>query len=228
MRGSGNLKPNGKTGRHRASTASAGSAPEPARGGTVVRVLDAAEYVFAEYGFAGASVRDIAARAGLNAASLYNHFPGKQELYEAVLDRGLMPILELLGELPAGGGDGSPDLDTIDTVVDYIAARPALARILHYEALAGGDSISRLAGRWLAPIYASGVDALKRGPAAGVWTADELPLLIEALHNVIIGYFSMAPLLEGIVGEDPLSPAALARTKRFLKKFVASLIGSAR
>ena len=200
----------------------------PPRSGTVVRVLDAAEYVFAEYGFAGASVRDIAARAGLNAASLYNHFPGKQELYEAVLDRGLLPILELLGELPVSGGDGAPELDVIDTVVDHIAARPALARILHYEALAGGDSIARLAGRWLAPIYSSGVEALARGPAARVWEPDELPLLIEALHNVIIGYFSMAPLLEGIVGEDPLSPAALVRTKRFLKKFVASLIGSNR
>lgn len=191
----------------------------------MVRVLDAAQYVFAEYGFAGASVRDIAARAGLNAASLYNHFPGKQELYEAVLDRGLLPILDLLGELPSADALGAPELDMIDTVVDYIAERPALARILHYEALAGGDSIARLAGRWLAPIYASGVDALARGPAARVWQADELPLLIEALHNVIIGYFSMAPVLEGIVGEDPLSPEALARAKRFLKKFVASLIG---
>ncbi len=198
------------------------------RGSTVVRVLDAAEYVFAEYGFAGASVRDIAARAGLNAASLYNHFPGKQELYEAVLDRGLLPILELLGELPVAGANGAPELDVIDTVVDYIAARPALARILHYEALAGGESINRLAGRWLTPIYASGIDALARSSAARTWQADELPLLIEALHNVIIGYFSMAPVLEGIVGEDPLSPAALERAKRFLKKFVASLIGSDR
>jgi AcrR family transcriptional regulator len=203
-------------------------AEAPRGGGTVVRVLDAAEYVFAEYGFAGASVRDIAARAGLNAASLYNHFPGKQELYEAVLDRGLLPILELLAELPVGGGNAAPDLDVIDTVVDYIAARPALARILHYEALAGGESINRLAGRWLKPIYASGIDALARSSAARTWQPDELPLLIEALHNVIIGYFSMAPVLEGIVGEDPLSPAALARAKRFLKKFIASLIGSSR
>lgn len=222
------MKTGGRPGRHRADVASARALPEVPRSGTVVRVLDAAEYVFAEYGFAGASVRDIAARAGLNAASLYNHFPGKQELYEAVLDRGLQPVLELLGELPVSGGDGAPELDVIDTVVDHIAARPALARILHYEALAGGDSISRLAGRWLAPIYSSGVEALARGPAARVWQPDELPLLIEALHNVIIGYFSMAPLLEGIVGEDPLSPDALSRAKRFLKKFVASLIGSSR
>ena len=93
---------------------------------------------------------------------------------------------------------------------------------------AGGESIARLGGHWLTPIYARGIEALARGPAARAWTADELPLLIEALHNVIIGYFSMAPVLEDIVGEDPLSPDALARAKRFLKKFVASLIGPSR
>ena len=71
-----------------ASDASKGSGPASVsseRGGTVARGLDAAEAVFAESGFAGASVRDIASRAGLNAASLYNYYPGKQELYEAVM-----------------------------------------------------------------------------------------------------------------------------------------------
>lgn len=207
------------------------SAPPPTaseRGGTVTRVLDAAESVFAESGFAGASVRDIAARAGLNAASLYNYYPGKQELYEAVLDRALFPILELLGGLTGSAAADDASLDVVDVVVDQIAKRPAIARILHYEALAGGESIARLVGRWIAPIYSSGVDALRRSEAAEVWAPDELPLLIEALHNVIVGYFSMAPLLERIVGDDPLSAQALARKKVFLKKFVSRLVRNPR
>jgi AcrR family transcriptional regulator len=198
------------------------------RGGTVARVLDAAETVFAESGFAGASVRDIAARAGLNAASLYNYYPGKQELYEAVLDRALFPILEMLGDLAGTAAADDASLDVVDVVIDHIAKRPAIARILHYEALAGGDSIARLVGRWIAPIYSSGVDALRRSEAAEVWTAEELPLLIESLHNVIVGYFSMAPLLERIVGDDPLSEQALARKKVFMKKFVARLVRNPR
>jgi DNA-binding transcriptional regulator YbjK len=47
------------------------------------RILDVAEALFAERGFAGTSVRDIAASAGLTAASLYNHFDGKEALYDA-------------------------------------------------------------------------------------------------------------------------------------------------
>jgi AcrR family transcriptional regulator len=214
-----------------ASDASKGSGPASVsseRGGTVARVLDAAEAVFAESGFAGASVRDIASRAGLNAASLYNYYPGKQELYEAVLDRALFPILEMLGGLAGTAAADDASLDVVDVVVDHIAGRPAIARILHYEALAGGESIARLVGRWIAPIYSSGVEALRRSEAAEVWTADELPLLIESLHNVIVGYFSMAPLLERIVGDDPLSEQALARKKVFLKKFVARLVRNPR
>ena len=69
------------------------SAAEPERGkATADRILDAAECLFAEHGFAGTAVRDIAARVSLNPASLYNHFPGKQDLYAAVLDRGLPPV----------------------------------------------------------------------------------------------------------------------------------------
>jgi AcrR family transcriptional regulator len=173
-----------------ASDASKGGGPASVsseRGGTVARVLDAAEAVFAESGFAGASVRDIASRAGLNAASLYNYYPGKQELYEAVLDRALFPILDMLGGLAGTAAADDTSLDVVDVVVDHIARRPAIARILHYEALAGGESIARLVGRWIAPIYSSGVEALRRSEAAEVWTADELPLLIESLHNVIVG-----------------------------------------
>jgi AcrR family transcriptional regulator len=209
---------------HDASEAVAPEEPSSGRGGTVSRILDAAEIVFAESGFAGASVRDIAARAGLNAASLYNYYPGKQELYEAVLDRGLLPIVELLGAEATRASDRPADLEVVDLVVDHIAARPAIARMLHYEALAGGESIARMAGRWIAPIYERAVDALRAGPAAGSWSEDELPLLIESLHNVIIGYFSMAPLMERIVGDDPLSPRRLASHKAFLKKYIERLL----
>ena len=50
-------------------------------------ILDAAERRFAERGFAGVSVRQITADAGLrNQASLYHHFKNKRAIYEAVLE----------------------------------------------------------------------------------------------------------------------------------------------
>src|SRR5262249_56052077 len=65
----------------------------------------AAEGRFAGGGFAAVSVREISADAGLrNQASLYHHFRHKRALYEAVLARGIEPILALVAESAEVGG----------------------------------------------------------------------------------------------------------------------------
>src|SRR5512147_659958 len=82
-------------------------------------ILDAAERRFAERGFAGVSVREIASDAGLkNQASLYHHFKNKKALYEAVLGRGIEPIITMVAESETAGSASDPVLDRI---VDYLA-----------------------------------------------------------------------------------------------------------
>jgi AcrR family transcriptional regulator len=51
------------------------------------RVLDAAESVFVELGYDGASTNAIAARAGTSIGSLYEFFPNKQAIAKALADR---------------------------------------------------------------------------------------------------------------------------------------------
>lgn len=51
------------------------------------RILDAAERLFAERGFEGTSVRELAASAGVNLAAVNYHFGGKEALYRAVGER---------------------------------------------------------------------------------------------------------------------------------------------
>jgi AcrR family transcriptional regulator len=54
--------------------------PRPAAGGTRGRILLAGLGLFAEHGFHGTSIRDIAAGAAVQSASLYAHFPSKQAI----------------------------------------------------------------------------------------------------------------------------------------------------
>ena len=49
------------------------------------RIVGAASAIFADKGFAGARVDEIARRAGVNKAMLYYHVGDKQALYTAVL-----------------------------------------------------------------------------------------------------------------------------------------------
>ena len=59
-------------------------------------ILDAAERLFSAHGVDGVAVRDLARELQLTPSSLYNHFPGKQALCEAVLRARLRPIVELV------------------------------------------------------------------------------------------------------------------------------------
>ncbi len=56
------------------------------------RLLDSAEELFCEHGFEHTSIRDIAALAGCNIASVNYYFGGKQQLYEQVWRRHLIPM----------------------------------------------------------------------------------------------------------------------------------------
>lgn len=211
-----------------AASASKESAAVAKPKATRERILDAAEGLFAEHGYAGTAVRDIAAHVGLNAASLYNHFEGKDVLYEAVLDRGLTPVFELLTRLQReDAAKGSPDFDetVVRNLVEHLAERPQLASLIHHESLSGGEYISRIAGLWLGPIYSEGIAGVKRTSKAELWDEEEYPLLIAAFHNMILGYFSLAPVMESLFGMEPLSKDAIDLQARFLSKVTKRLLG---
>ena len=58
------------------------------------RILDAAERVFADQGYAGASLREITSAAGVNIAAVNYHFGSKEELLREVLGRIVRPANE--------------------------------------------------------------------------------------------------------------------------------------
>ncbi len=175
------------------------------------RILDVAEALFAERGQAGTAVRDIAREAGLTAPSLYNHFDGKQALYEAVLARGVEPLFAIIHRRDEAG-------DTLDDIMDHLASHPNIAKLIQHESLTGGASLSHIVHGWLAPIVSTGLSSMKSNPRT-IWTDDEQPLAVAAWIHVILGHFALAPLLRELFEVDPLAPEQIERQKRFLRRF---------
>lgn len=81
-------------------------------------LLEVAEEVFAEHGFARAKVAEIAARAGYSAGSLYNNFDSKEDLFrELIAWRGAQTLALFTRALEH---DGGPVLATVDRFLDTV------------------------------------------------------------------------------------------------------------
>jgi TetR/AcrR family transcriptional regulator len=191
-------------------------------GRTSEAILDAAEALFAERGYEGTALRDVAERVGVRAPSLYNHFPSKQSLYAAVLERGLGPVLELLAAA-AASGSAADRSRVVSEVMALLARHPHLPRLLLHETLAGGQRLTPMLQRWIAPAFARAEELIEADPAARRWSAEQIPLLVLALYHVVVGYFTTAGLYREVRGEDLLADEALARQTRFLAQLVATL-----
>jgi AcrR family transcriptional regulator len=89
------------------------------------RVLDIAERLFMESGFAAVTLRDVAETAGMRQASLYYHFPeGKEQLYvvvvERVFERHRVGMEEAVAAVP-------PRLrDQLQAVADWFGSQPSI------------------------------------------------------------------------------------------------------
>jgi len=190
---------------------------------TAERILDASEALFAVRGLAGTAVRDIAREVGLTPASLYNHFEGKQAIYDAVLERGVMPLLNLMRELPAREHTARDMEDMINAIMAQLASRPHFPRLIQHEVITGGPYLGKLARSWFRPILEQGIAELKRDSHNG-WQEDEYGLVMAAWLNMVFGHFAMAPMMREVFDDDPLSEKNLERQTRFLRKLARLML----
>jgi AcrR family transcriptional regulator len=106
------------------------------------RLLDAAEQLFAERGFDGASVRDIAATAGCNIASVNYYFGSKDKLYTEVWRRQLVQMRDAR-------------LHAIEQVMSENNSKPSLEDLLKSFANAFiGPFVDESRSRWLMRLMA--------------------------------------------------------------------------
>ena len=54
---------------------------------SIARILDSAEQLFAEFGYHGVTLKDVAARVGISSTLIHYHFKGKESIFEAVWAR---------------------------------------------------------------------------------------------------------------------------------------------
>lgn len=123
--------------------ASPGRAGEGARSGdSRSAILDAAEALFAGKGFAGASMRTLAATAGVSQALIHHHFGTKAGLWKAVKERFAQQLADsqILGlDRIASVDPVEHMLGTMTAYADFLEANPHITRLAAWARLEGDD-----------------------------------------------------------------------------------------
>jgi len=155
---------------------------------TRAELLAVATEVFAEDGFSGARVDDIAARTRTTKRMIYYYFGGKEGLYRAVLEEAYRGIREAERSLDAGHADPVAAVRALAEVTfDHHVEHDAFIRLVAIENIHRGEFIRQIDGLREMSQPAKGLldDVLARGRASGVFRAD-----VDAIdvHLVISAY----------------------------------------
>lgn len=198
---------------------------------TVVRILDTAEHLFADRGFAETSLRTITGRAGVNLAAVNYHFGSKKALIQAVFERFLTPFCVALdAALDRRLAADSPalQLDELLAVIaratsELNARDPARGVVfMRLIGLAYNESQGHLR-RYIGSQYGRTFSRLQRlvAEAAPDIPPDDLFWRIHfALGSVIFTLSGLAPLL-AIAGSEFGRKPEFAEVAARLQAFVA-------
>jgi AcrR family transcriptional regulator len=153
---------------------------------TRARILQKARDAFAERGFEGASIRDIAREAGVTHSMITYHFGTKDGLWrEAVRD--MFALIERQVFAP-GLDDEGLDEETrfrlqLRRYVRYCAQHPEHARITIAESIRGGERLDWMIAQFVKANHAGFTPCLEALMARGALPRVQL----ESLHYAIVG-----------------------------------------
>ena len=160
------------------------SAPAPVRrssrlprGARRLQLLRAAQDVFVAHGFHAAAMDDIADRAGVSKPVLYQHFPGKRELYLALLEEHVSELADRVGVAMGTTEDNRTRVDAaVGAYFDFVDADGEAFRLVFESDLRNDDDVRAIVDRGTAVC----VEAIAGVIAADTGADAERALLIAS------------------------------------------------
>jgi AcrR family transcriptional regulator len=192
-------------------------APEPKwqrrKAARPAEILAAALDLFAEKGFAGTRMDEVAERAGVTKGTVYLYFKTKDELFKAMVRAELLPNIE---RLEAAAEADVPAAVLIERLIDMWATHvvPSRAALFPKLMIAEAGNFPDLAQFYLNEVLRRGLKLLRAVLRRGIEGGEFRPFDVD---NVT--YCVMAPLLLAVLwrhtfephDDRPLDVAALAR-----------------
>jgi AcrR family transcriptional regulator len=189
-------------------------------------ILSEARQCFANQGYEGTSLNDIAAGVGIRRQSLLHHFPSKEAIYRQVMQDALTDWdLRLRQPLEAPRPDGWELVDTIlEVSFEFFRANPELVSIVRREALDEKGHLGFDLGAGLRPYFLRAVAFFEREMDAGRFRRHDPENLVVTGYGALLSYFSDHWMLSGLLNRDPLAPDALEARFEHIRSFVRAAL----
>lgn len=173
----------------------------PPKGDALSRdaLLEAALPIFAAEGYETASLRQIAAAAGVDVALIGHRFGSKMELWQAVIDRLAGTLLASMSELAAGEALGLGIADrlrrALGHVVDVFCDQPAFAMLVVHQAPRDDVQLTYAFERLSRPYEQQLRPLVEQAIADGVLPASDPAFFIFGFFSAAAMLIAMRPML---------------------------------
>ena len=192
--------------------------PAPRRAAaTVDQILAAAEREFAERGFSGTRLQDIADAVGIQKPSLFYHFANKDELYKAVVLAVLEPFESLVSSIVSAENEPIERrlIRLIEGIIEVLAEHRHRAKFMLRALMAEpevGES-DDLTGH-IVGLLAGLTRFLKAGMRAGVIRMMSAANLLQSIIGLTIYHFASDEFGTLLTGKSLFLPASVKRRQQ--------------
>jgi TetR/AcrR family transcriptional regulator len=192
-------------------------------------ILQAAAREFAEFGVAGARTDTIAREAGVNKALLYYYFKDKETLYGSVLDNAFAGLKTAVFQvLDSDLPPGEKIMAYAGAYFDFIASNQLYPRLMQREMMRAREGqsqhIEKIIKNYIQPIFGRVSEVLREGINTGEFRTVNPAHFVPSMVAMIVFYFSSAPMMQKIVGFNPLAPDRIAERRAAVLDFIAAAL----
>ena len=194
--------------------------PHPPRQDKEQSILDAAERLFAQYGFEGVSLEGIAGAVGISRHSLLYYFPSKDALYRRVLDRVLDLWLDCMAAISVSDNPHEALSAYIAAKLRFSREQPAGSQVFTREVIAGAPRYASVIEQRVAPMLREDLKTLEKWASEGRIARIDFTHLMFLIWSVTQAYADLAPQFAMLLGKPKLDGTDFAAAESVLTRLV--------
>ena len=185
------------------------------------QLLDAALTVFSRKGFKGTATKEIAVAAGVAEAVIFQHFPSKEALYNAVLDTSMGDLVteqdaeEIRNRMERGDDEGVFRMIILG-ILNHYRTNAAFQRVVLFAALEGHEQGLNRLWEQKAPLFKQFHEYIEKRQREGALAAGDPFAILLGIGGAAHHYGLVTGIMNTIISNIPDEAIADQLTKILL------------